>query len=144
MPLWVLILLGVVGIVLLLRGHAGESAAMRLPSDGDASTLDELAHAGSDLSRPHQIEFFLYLPSRQAAEGVADQLRHDGFEVQVGPSEDPADWLCLATRQMLPELGALRTWRQRLTALAEGRDGVYDGWGTEVEDGRLADDGTPR
>jgi regulator of RNase E activity RraB len=130
MPLSLLIALGLLGIWLLLRGQAGE--ATRRGIDGDASTIEELARAGSDLSRPHRIEFFLYLPSRPAADGVAEELRREGFLVEVQAEQDSADWLCLATREMLPDLGALRRWRDRLTALAEARQGVYDGWGTEV------------
>jgi regulator of RNase E activity RraB len=134
-PLSVLIVLGLLGIYLLLRGRATEPAALDAFPDGDARTLDELARAGSDLSRPHRIEFFLFLPDRQAAEAVAEELRGEGFVVEVGQGEHEADWLCLASREMLPELAALRGWRQRLTTLAESRHGVYDGWGTEVEDG---------
>jgi regulator of RNase E activity RraB len=134
-PLSVLIVLGLLGIYLLLRGRAAEQAALGSPPDGDARTLDELARAGSDLSRPHRIEFFLFLPDRQAADAVATELRGEGFKVEVGQGEHEADWLCLATREMLPELAALHRWRQRLTAMAESRSGVYDGWGTEVEEG---------
>jgi regulator of RNase E activity RraB len=134
MPLSILIVLGLIGIYLLLRGHAGEPATRTAPPDGDAGSLDELARAGSDLSRAHRIEFFLFLPSRHAADEVAEELRREGFSVEVGQGEHPSDWLCLATREMLPELAALRSWRQRLTVMAESRHGVYDGWGTEVED----------
>lgn len=134
MPLSVLILLGLLGVYLMLRGGAREAAVTAASADGDAETLDELARAGSDLTRPHRIEFFLFLPSREAADQVAAELRSEGFGVEVGQGEQSADWLCLATREMLPELAALRSWRERLTAMAESRQGVYDGWGTEVED----------
>jgi regulator of RNase E activity RraB len=132
MSLPLLIVLGLIGIYLLARGSAREAAAR---ADGDASTLAELARAGSDLGRPHRIEFFLYLPSQHVAEGVAEDLRREGFTVEVRRAEGATDWLALGTREMLPELAALQRWRQRLTALAESRGGAYDGWGTEVEDG---------
>lgn len=134
MPLSVLIALGLLGIYLMLRGRAREQPEGSEFLDGDARTLDELARAGSNLSHPHKIEFFLFLPTREAAESVAGELRREGFSVEVGEGEHPADWLCLATRQMLPELASLQDWRRRLTAMAESRQGVYDGWGTEVEE----------
>jgi len=133
-PLSVLIVLGLLGIYLILRGGAREQDVAGESSDGDARTLDELARAGSNLTRVHKIEFFLFLPTREAAEEVAGVLRGEGFSVEVGEGEHPADWLCLATRQMLPELAALQHWRRRLTTMAESRQGVYDGWGTEVEE----------
>jgi regulator of RNase E activity RraB len=133
-PLSVLIVLGLFGIYLILRGRTREQEAGSPSLDGDARTLDELARAGSNFSLPHKIEFFLFLPTREAAEEVAGELRREGFSVEVAQGDHPADWLCLATRQMLPELAALHGWRQRLTAMAESRQGVYDGWGTEVED----------
>jgi regulator of RNase E activity RraB len=132
MSLPLLIALGLIGIYLLARGSAREAAAR---ADGDASTIAELARAGSDLGRPHRIEFFLYLPTRQAAEGVAEDLRREGFTVEIRQAADAHDWLALGTREMLPELASLRSWRHRLTALAESRGGAYDGWGTEVEEG---------
>lgn len=132
MSLSFLIVLGLIGIYFLARGSAREAAAR---ADGDASTLAELARAGSDLGRPHQIEFYLYLPTESAAAGVAEDLRREGFTVEVRRADGAGDWLALSTREMLPELAALRHWRQRLTALAESRGGAYDGWGTEVEEG---------
>jgi regulator of RNase E activity RraB len=134
MPLSALIVLGLLGVYLMLRGRARQHATAGIPADGDAETLEQLARAGSDLSRPHKIEFFLFLPTQEAAEAVAGELQQEGFSVAVSPGEASTDWLCLATREMLPELAALRSWRGRLAAMAESRQGAYDGWGTEVQD----------
>jgi len=133
MSIGVLVALGLLGIFLMLRGSA--ASRERGPVDLDAETLEQLSGAGSDLSRPHRIEFFLYLPAKPEAEIVAERLRQEGFTVEVSQGENGADWLCLATRAMLPELGALQQWREKLTALAETYQGAYDGWGTEVENG---------
>jgi regulator of RNase E activity RraB len=133
MPLSVLLVLGLVGLWLMLRGEAGVRAAATLPPvDGDGATLDALAHAGSNLSRVHTIEFFLYFPTQAAAEQAAAALRSE-FTVEVRPPDDGSDWLCFATRAMRPELAPLRALRERFTALAEAGGGAYDGWGTEVE-----------
>lgn len=136
MPISALIVIGLLGIFLMLRGQRSEPPVATGPvTDGDAATLDELAHAGSDLSRPHIIEFFLYFPEQQAAELVAEGLRSEGLTVEVSPAAEETDWLCLIRRRMVPDMAGLRSWRERLTALAEAHQGVYDGWGTEVEDG---------
>ena len=136
MPLSVLMVLGLVGLWLMLRGEAGvRAAATRPPVDGDGATLDALARAGSDLTRTHTIEFFLYFPEQAAAERAAADLRQERFTVEVRPPVDGSDWLCFATQAMRPELAPLRALRERFTALAEAGGGAYDGWGTEVEDG---------
>lgn len=135
MPLSLLLLLGLVGFWLMLRGEAGVRAEAALVVDGDGSTLDELARAGSDLTRVHQIEFYLYFPTEEQATAAATLLRADGTQVEVRPPVDGGDWLCLATEPMRPELAPLRAWRERLTVLAESGGGAYDGWGTEVENG---------
>ena len=136
MPISALVAIGLIGIFLMLRGRGAEQPVATGPvPDGDAATLDELAHAGSDLSRQHTIEFFLYLPDQPAAEAVAAELRREGLTAEVSQGQEASDWLCLARRQMVPDMAGLRTWRERLTALAEAHQGVYDGWGTEVEAG---------
>lgn len=138
MPLSFLLVLGIVGIWLIARGNAGMRAAERhrqmADEDPDGTTLDELARAGSDLTREHLVEFFLYLPDEAAAEDTAAVLRREGFETQVKPNEKEGDWSLLATRRMRPELAPLRAVRDRLTALVAARNGSYDGWGTEVEE----------
>jgi hypothetical protein len=78
------------------------------------------------------MEFFLYLPDHVAAEAVARQLGAEGFRVEVRAAESEGDWLCLASREMTPELDELRRLRAYLSAVAESREGVYDGWGATV------------
>ena len=129
MPLSVLIALGLLGLFLMLRGRSGEAAAR--DTDPDQATLDELARAGSDLTRPHEVEFFLHLPDAAAAEAVKQQLAGEGFRVEIR-ADTPGDWLCLATREMTPTLDELRRLRSHLALVAEARDGAYDGWGTTV------------
>ncbi|HSB54657.1 MAG TPA: ribonuclease E inhibitor RraB [Gemmatimonadales bacterium] len=135
MSLTVLIVLGFLGVYLMLRGGQREGITRHPAPDADASTIEQLAQAGSDLTRPHTIEFFLYLPEHAAAEAVASELAGEGYTTELSQEEQATDWLCLATRVMVPDMAALRACRERLTALAESHQGVYDGWGTEVEDG---------
>jgi regulator of RNase E activity RraB len=101
--------------------------------DPNKDVLAQLVKAGSNLSKPHNVEFFLYFPSQTAAEQAASNLRDDGFQVQVDTAAQGNDWLCLATKTMAPELSALRKISEDLENLAESLAGNYDGWGTEVE-----------
>jgi regulator of RNase E activity RraB len=131
MPLSLLAALGLIGIYLMLRGRS-RTMISDGAADRDATTLTELAKAGSDLRRSHEMEFFLYVPDRGAADAVAAQLEAEGFAVEVKAAEEGDDWLCLATRTMVPTLDELRRLRRHLAAVAESREGAYDGWGATV------------
>lgn len=136
MPLTVLIAIGIIGIFLMLRSQPTQPPAPNSSAqDGDAATLDELAHAGSDLTREHNIEFYLYVPQESDAQDIAAQLRAEGLAVEITRASDDSSWLCLVQRRMIPDMAGLRSCRERFTALAEHHDGEYDGWGTEVEGG---------
>jgi regulator of RNase E activity RraB len=102
-------------------------------ADLDDSVLVQLRKAGSNLSKQHQIEFFLYFPTQSAAEQAAVQVRDAGFEVKVDPAAKGNDWLCFATKKMVPELTAMQEIRSNFNKLASSIGGEYDGWGTAVE-----------
>jgi len=59
-------------------------------------------------------------------------LRADGFAVEVKPGAKGNDWLCFATRRMVPNIAALEQIRKDFAALTVTLGGEYDGWG-EVE-----------
>src|SRR5262245_39080067 len=118
----------------MLRGRrTGDQTPALHNHDGDAATLDELAHAGSDLTREHNIEFYLYVPQPTDAQDIATELRAESTTVEVTKADDDASWLCLIQRRMIPDMAGLRGLRERFSALAANHDGEYDGWGTEVE-----------
>jgi regulator of RNase E activity RraB len=100
--------------------------------DWDKTVLERLRQHGSDLSKAHDIEFFLYFPSQAAAEKASRNIMASGFEVKVNEAAETRSWLCLATKTMVPDLAALQKIRRDFMALAESLDGLYDGWGTEV------------
>jgi hypothetical protein len=135
MSLSFLLVLAIVGIWLIVRGSLGVRAAevRRSMEDPDGTTLDELARAGSDLTREHRIEFYLYFPREETAHEADSILRAEGFETRLSQDEKEKDWTLLATRRMRPELAPLRAVRDRLTTLVAEKGGTYDGWGTEVE-----------
>ena len=103
-------------------------------ADPDELVLRQLKKAGSDLSKPHRIEFFLYFPTQSVAEQAPVRIREQGFVVEVRPAaQSKSEWLCFATKTMVPDLSALQKIRRDFTALAASLHGQYDGWGTPVE-----------
>jgi regulator of RNase E activity RraB len=101
--------------------------------DPDESVLIQLRKSGSDLSKPHTIEFFLYFPTEVIAEQAASHIRESGFDVNVKQAAKGNDWLCFATKKMVPELAALQKVRDNFNSLVSSMGGDYDGWGTPVE-----------
>jgi len=104
----------------------------RRKPDLDQSVLVQLRKAGSDLSKPHNIEFFLYFPTQAVAEKAALSIRTTGFEVEVKKAAQGDSWLCFATKTMVPELPNLQRIRHNFATLAVSMNGDYDGWGTQV------------
>src|SRR5689334_7732191 len=100
--------------------------------DPDAQVLAQLRKAGSDLSKPHPIEFFLYAPSKEAAQKLELQVRALHFETKVQPAAQGSEWLVLATKSMVPKHADLVSIREKFTALTAVEKGEYDGWGTPV------------
>jgi hypothetical protein len=104
----------------------------RAQQDPDAQVLAQLKKAGSDLSKPHPIEFFLYVPTKEAAGRLESQVRALHFETKVQPAAQGSEWVVLATKSMVPKQADLVLVREKFTALAAAEKGEYDGWGTPV------------
>ena len=123
----VILLVGIVAIGLFALPRivrAGESP--------DAQVITQLRKAGSNLSKPHDVEFFLYVPTPEAAERLASKLRALHFGTKVDRAAQGPGWLVLATKSMIPTESAMVALRVQFTALAAEEKGEYDGWGTPI------------
>jgi hypothetical protein len=115
-----------VGALLLRRATAVEPT-------GDAAVIAQLRKAGSDLSKPHPVELFMYFSSEAAAKRVADKLTTQGFTSLVKPAASGSlPWHTFATRNLVPTAEAMVKLREELTALCASESGEYDGWGTPI------------
>src|SRR5262249_44821486 len=94
--------------------------------------LNQLKKAGSNLSKPHNVEFFLYFSTEAAAEKAAKDVEAEGCTVKVKPGANNSGWLCFATRRMVPDHTELVRLRNQFNEIARRLDGEYDGWGTPV------------
>ena len=121
------LLLGVIGVSLIAWPRIAKAQ-----QDPDSQVIAQLRMAGSDLSKPHPIEFFLYVPTREAAERVGSRLRALNFEANVTPAAQGPEWLVLATKLMRPEKAELVRLRKVFGELVAAEKGQYDGWGTPV------------
>jgi hypothetical protein len=99
----------------------------------DAEALSQLRAAGSDLAKPHKVEFYLYVPTEAEAEAAAAAIRPLGYTVAVSAGEDEANWLCLATKTMLPTIEEITVARGVFKGMALKYQGAYGGWNTAIE-----------
>ena len=98
----------------------------------DAEVIEQLRLAGSDTSKPHPIEFFLYFPTAKAADAVCDILRSQNFTASAQPSASTSDFVCLATKSLIPTVEEMNRLTIEFNSLAARFDGEYDGWGSPV------------
>jgi hypothetical protein len=98
----------------------------------DAEVIAQLRESGSNLRKPHEIEFFLYVPSQLAAERVAEKVRALEFTVKIERAATGSDWLVLAKKKMIPTESKLAELRKTFGEIVVAEQGVYDGWGSAV------------
>ena len=98
----------------------------------NARVIDELREAGSDMDAPHLLEFYLYFPTRAAADRAGKALAARGYETSVdGPDEDKEFQLYVAREAKL-ELAAIDKLEVELKQVATAEKGYYDGWEAAV------------
>jgi len=99
----------------------------------DAAVIEQLRTAGSDLSKPHFVEFYLYVPTQAAAERVATRVRDMGCDVsRVDAAALGPGWLVLATKTLIPSESAMVELRRQFDLIVTAENGEYDGWETQV------------
>lgn len=97
----------------------------------DARVIENLRHNGADLTKVHDVDFFLVFGRQSDAISTADKIRVLGYEVvSVDKAATGKQWEVHAKRKMVPELKAMQASTRALQALAESHSGYYDGWGT--------------
>ena len=104
--------------------------AEEIAEDGEA--LRQLQAAGSDLSKPHKVDFYLVVPSEASADAAAAAIRPLGYTVAVKAGEDEGSWVCLASRTMRPTIQEITIARSLFKGLASKYQGVYGGWNTAI------------
>lgn len=97
----------------------------------DARVIENLLHNGADVTKVHDIDFFLVFGRQSDAMAIAEKVRVLGYDV-VGVHQTAArkQWEVHAKRKMVPKLAAMQASTRTLQTLAESRGGYYDGWGT--------------
>src|SRR3954471_13911463 len=100
------------------------------PDDYDREAVRVLVEQGGPApAQPIPVQHWLYLPSQEAAERVAQHAGQQGFAAEFGPSAgDDGRWVVRATRHMRPRPEVFARARHPLIRLAADEGGDYDGW----------------
>lgn len=128
---WILLLL-VAGAAVIFWRIVQKVRALRntREEDYDARFISQLRRSGVDPFKPVDVDFFLALPTREAAERLAARLEEDLFTPDIRVTEGPGDLpVSVQARKVMQinELG-IRTAVERLRELATAEGGRYDGW----------------
>ena len=100
--------------------------------EGDRQVLAQLSEAGADLSKPTELNFYLYFKDRPSADSAAAHAGAGPLVATVRRAGDDSSWLCLVSGQMVPSEAAIHSHVVRLLALAVAHGGEYDGWEAKV------------
>lgn len=106
----------------------------------DARAIAEVA-AVSDISEPHTVLHYLYAPSSDAAEVIAEELKQRGFRTEERLGGDGVNWLVLARHEAVPTEELMASLRRSMEKLVAHFGGEYDGWEADV---RHHDGSSPR
>jgi len=121
-----------------LRRTRGSSASPELTGTvtsekGELSALEALRKAGTDLSKPTEVSYFLVFTDSASAGRAADSVRASSkFETEILASRGRMEWVCLASATMVPEQSAILETTKRFKALAASFGGRFDRWEAEV------------
>jgi hypothetical protein len=94
------------------------------------AAIGRVMAAGSDLSVPMVVDFFVAVPNAVAGRAVSAAARRAGFEVSLRSDEGRTLWACVCTRVMVASPAAVGAVEHELDRLASPFGGRAQGWGT--------------
>ena len=98
--------------------------------------LNQLRRMGSDVSRKHDVSFWLYFPYEASARDAADRARKAGLSPEISPplkDSSSEDWLCLLYCPHIPDESILDGISVFAANLASELGGRFDGWEASLE-----------
>ncbi|HEV7704483.1 MAG TPA: ribonuclease E inhibitor RraB [Gemmatimonadaceae bacterium] len=131
----VVILIACVAAIVLRRNRAITVSKMAGPigsEAGDLQVLQQMRGAGADLTKATEVNYYMYFADSTTAARAADSVRASGFEAEVRSGRGRTEWLCLATKTMVPDTFAIFASTKRFSELSKSLSGKYDGWEAEV------------
>ena len=117
---------------LLLGALFAFSVTAHAANDLRLEVVQQLRSVGSDVSRLHHFDFYLYVPTEAEANAASLKLRSKGLSVEVRRAAKGTNWLCLSKATVVPNTPQITQIGALLAALAREYKGEFDGWEAEV------------
>ena len=108
------------------NSRTGTAEVVCDPAAADARVLHHLRALGCDPKQARSTRHFIYLPTGEDADAVAQTLEREGWDTAVHEGEDV--WLVVAGCLRVLTGPLVRETRARLASLAAAHGGAYDGW----------------
>ena len=110
------------------KAELGRPSAV-IETGGDVEALQGLKKAGSNLSKPHDAEFFLHFPTEAAAQEAVGKVKAMGLETaEVRTGDKPGEWIVYSRKSMKLDAEGLKRMRYHFGRIAKAGSGRYGGW----------------
>ena len=96
--------------------------------DWDARFIAQLRKAGVSPFDPHSVDFFFDLPDEASCQAIAGLLEPEGYAIDFRKEEEGERYSLHASATMRLVVDEMSERTKRFRAMAEERDGRYDGW----------------
>ena len=143
---WIIFFAAIGGVIAVWRIWQNLAKLRQRKNDSwDARVIDQLRKRGSDPFRPHDVDFFLAFPTREAADGLAAQLTGEGFKTDVvdTPENGELRFSLHAQKSLQLTVPDMQDLSRRLTDAALAKSGRYDGWNAKPNARTDSPPGTP-
>ncbi len=101
----------------------------------DEVLIAQLSEAGSDMLKPHNIDFFLYFSSPLTADKAREKIQSLYYDATCTVRESVQQkglFIVEAKKVMVPTLASMIAIRKEFDEIAIEFSGAYDGWGSEI------------
>lgn len=102
----------------------------KFPDDADGHALYRIWKQGKDLSKPHNIDFFVALTGEEAGKKLQLLVEEQGFQCSLEQDSDTGKWTLYCTKRMTLNYQQLIDTQALLDKLSQPFGGYSDGWGT--------------
>jgi hypothetical protein len=101
---------------------------VKIPDDATGQALKRLITAGSDLTKPMEVDFFIAVESKEEGDQIAAKVQDVGFKTSLKQDTVTLDWTCYCTKTIIPQYLEVIEIEQQLSSISELYGGYLDGF----------------
>ena len=96
--------------------------------EADRAAIAQLKDQGSDITKPTDVIFYLYFPTKAKAEKLRASISAMGFNVDIHQLDGYSEWTLVANKTMVPSEANILPLSHKFENMAASEGGAYDGW----------------